>query len=240
MAKRIITDAGLWVGPENLRCLANSVVIEGDSEIIDVSTFCSGEFSERIVGDRTITIGAAGFIDTTDTSDSLLEGVWGLTDGVLTASVAIAAGAHAFVGRFIGGSLSREWARGAVATFDLSGMLAAAAVGYGRLLRYAPGEGASGNGAAVLWKAIPADATAQAALHVLSLSAGASIDVTVQSDDNAGFTTPTTRAAFGAKSATGGFMLPMVGPVADTYYRAIFTITGGSPSVGFAVSVGGP
>jgi hypothetical protein len=81
---------------------------------------------------------------------------------------------------------------------------------------------------------------AYANLHVLSVSGTLTrtITVAVQSDDNSGMTTPTTRGTFAAKTAIGGEALEIASPGTERYWRLSWTITGSSPSFLFLVSLG--
>lgn len=75
-----------------------------------------------------------------------------------------------------------------------------------------------------------------AALHVTA-AAGTNLAVTIQSDDNSGFTTATTRITFTTVSATGWQFGSVAGPlVAETYWRTVATI--GTSTFTFATVLG--
>jgi hypothetical protein len=76
-----------------------------------------------------------------------------------------------------------------------------------------------------------------AVLHVFS--AGTTITVQVQSDDNSGMTTPTTRGTFTAQTAAGGTWLTRVaGPFAlETYWRLNISAITGTFSVAGAIGI---
>lgn len=76
-----------------------------------------------------------------------------------------------------------------------------------------------------------------ATFHVFS--AGTTITVQVQSDDNAGFTAPTTVATIGPLTTRGGTFMPRVaGPITDTYYRFnVSAVTGTFVAAG-AIGIG--
>jgi hypothetical protein len=101
---------------------------------------------------------------------------------------------------------------------------------------------ATGTGTAILLGAVPAGKYLYANLHVLSIAGTAtpSITVKVQSDDNAGFTTPTDVAggAFAAATTVDGWQLRVAGPITDSYFRVAWTITGTTPSFLFLASFG--
>ena len=76
-------------------------------------------------------------------------------------------------------------------------------------------------------------------LHVMTTGTGSpTLDVVIQSDDNAGMTSPTTRITHAQKTAIGAELLSVAGAVMDDYWRVNFTIGGSSPSFLFAVMLG--
>jgi hypothetical protein len=101
---------------------------------------------------------------------------------------------------------------------------------------------ATGNGTAVQLGAISSTRYLYANLHVLSASGTTpSMTVKIQSDDNAGFTTPTdvTGGSFAAATTTGqSGALRVAGPLTDTYFRVVYTISGTTPSFLFLVAMG--
>lgn len=99
---------------------------------------------------------------------------------------------------------------------------------------------ASGNGTAVQLGAVTADRYLYANAHFLSFAGTSTptITVKIQSDDNSGFTTPTDRLTFIGATAISGQASRVKGPFTDTYWRAVWTVTGSTPSFLFLVSMG--
>ncbi len=99
---------------------------------------------------------------------------------------------------------------------------------------------ANGNGTGVQLGAVAADKYIYANLHVLSVAGTATptLTVKIQSDDNSGFTTPTDRLTFTGATAISGQALRVKGPFTDTWWRAVWTITGTDPSFLFLASMG--
>jgi hypothetical protein len=85
---------------------------------------------------------------------------------------------------------------------------------------------ADGNGTGVLYSAVGATQYAYALMHLTEISVttpGDSMAVIIQSDDNSGFTSPTTRFTFSAASTIGSeFLARLAGPITDTYWRAVY------------------
>jgi hypothetical protein len=88
--------------------------------------------------------------------------------------------------------------------------------------------------------AVAAGQSLYAALHVISASGTTpTLAVIVQSDDNAGFTTPTTRITFTTATGKTSQMSSVAGAITDTYWRVSYTIGGTStPTFAFAVTAG--
>lgn len=77
------------------------------------------------------------------------------------------------------------------------------------------------------------------AAHVLSAAGTTpSVTVAVQSDDNSGMTTPTTRATLSAITTRGSATASAVGAITDTYWRASWTVSGTGPVFGLRVLLG--
>lgn len=92
---------------------------------------------------------------------------------------------------------------------------------------------ASGSGADLqLVGGVPAGKKVYGGLHVTAVGGVApTLDAVIESDDNAGFLTPTTRLTFAQKSAIGAeFVAPLDGPIADDRFRLAYTIAGAGSS----------
>lgn len=100
---------------------------------------------------------------------------------------------------------------------------------------------AAGSGTALQLGPVPAGKSLYASLHVLSLAGTStpSITVTVQSDDTAGFASPSTVLTFDPATGKGGQILRTApGAIADSYFRASWSVSGSSPSFLFVVALG--
>jgi hypothetical protein len=88
--------------------------------------------------------------------------------------------------------------------------------------------------------AVTATQSIYAALHVISASGTLpTLAVILQSDDNAGFTTPTTRITFTTATGRTSQMSSLAGAITDTYWRVSYTLGGsGGPTFAFAVTAG--
>ena len=123
---------------------------------------------------------------------------------------------------------------------DLGGGSGSQALVFGYLSALGNAVAASANGVG-RQLGILALATQRMAMggHVTALTGTAVITFILESDDNAGFSSPTTRATSSALSAIGQFWTaPVAGPIAtDDYWRIRYTITG-TGTVTFRASMG--
>lgn len=95
----------------------------------------------------------------------------------------------------------------------------------------------TGNDDGVQLSAVGAGEVAYAALHVIERTGTATVDVTIESDDNGSFTTPTTRLTFDQMNAIGAAFISDDTAVTDDYWRAKWTI-GGTGTVTIVVVFG--
>jgi len=86
---------------------------------------------------------------------------------------------------------------------------------------------ATTNGTARSLGAASATQKIYAALQILSGTG--TVGVRIESDDGAGFASPTTRITFTSASGRAAEWLSLAGPVTDTFWRAVITITAGGP-----------
>lgn len=101
-------------------------------------------------------------------------------------------------------------------------------------------ETSSGEGSTVNLGAVASDETLYASLHVLSASGSSpTLDVTIVSDDNGSFdSASTTRITFNQFTAAGSQYASVDGAITDGFFRAEFTLGGGSPEFEFVVVIG--
>lgn len=99
---------------------------------------------------------------------------------------------------------------------------------------------ATGTGTSLELGALTAGRHMYANLHVLSIAGTSTptITVDVQSDDNSGFSSATTRGSFAARTTVGGEAIRIAAPITDTWWRVSWTITGSGPSFLFLASLG--
>lgn len=239
MANSVLTNAGLWVAQYNLAGDANMLALGTSAELLD-DTVIADTFRSRTAGLKKFAFQAEGFWN--DAVDQYAFAQTGFSNVPVTiAPASLTAGSIAFVGLMSQGDYTPHNASaGELSKFSMAGEGAGVPIARGQILANAT-VSASGTGNACLIGAAGASNFVCATLHVLSMTGTSpTISVTLQSDDNIGFTSPTAVATY--STATVGSntfnFVQVPGPVTDTYYRVAYTVTGTGPSISFVAAVG--
>lgn len=239
MAAFSLTDVEIFAGGLPASCFSNTVDLTVDGEMVDATTFCSGGWRVMVPGLRTWSASFSGpqDFDATTAANTLdPDEHYQLTVGstyplmivpqsAAEGAVAYAANARLNVYTPLTGSIgdlaehNTEWGP----------------VSYGPLFRgtYATKQTvtSTGNGTGHNLGAVSATQTVGAAMHFLTAGGTTpNITVVLESDDNSGFTSPTSRVAFVAATARGAQMWFTSGPITDTWWRFRWTVTGTTPS----------
>lgn len=108
----------------------------------------------------------------------------------------------------------------------------------GQVLHPEAARTATGNGTATAFTTPTATQTLYANFHVLSVTGAGTITFTIQTDDNSGMTTPTTRITSSAFAAVGAQRSTLAGALSgESHIRTTWTIAGFT-SVTFVVAAG--
>jgi hypothetical protein len=237
MSAEILTDAALWLAQFDLRRSMNTIAMQADLETEDVTCFGDGARAYA-VGLPRISFSAGGFpID--EPTDAALFGLMGQKDLPLTVGKTRTEGAVAYVGSILDSQYTSLLSVSQARRFATTGELCTRSFGRGRILTIGSALATTANGTGIQLRAITINKKAFATLHVTAVTGTLpTMDVIIQSDDNVGFTTPTTRATFTQKIAVGSQIVNIDGPITDDYWRARYTIGGTSPAFTFAVAIG--
>lgn len=245
----VLVDCRIYFDSAELTGHSNKVDVKSTVEDLDRTTFSSGGWKERKNGLVDSEFKLEGFNQAGDLSypDDTFWANLGVSTKPLTfvpKPTTIlsppAVGDLSYLSRVLevnyapGGEVGKLWAW----TADMSGNwpLARGVV----LHPQGTARTTTANGTGVQLGALSATQRLYATLHVLGISGTATptITVKIQSDDNAGFSSPTDRITFTAATAIGGQALSVDGAITDDYWRAQWTISGTNPSFLFAVSAG--
>ena len=240
----VLFDARIYYASLDATGFSNKIELAATVDDEDKTNFASGGWKERVGGLADTTATASMFWQATDLTfpDDVLWAQLGTSTQPLT--VAPTSGAVNTL-CYLTRTLESQYKIGA----DVGKLLMAEATWGGNqalargLILHPQGTArtSSGNGTGVQFTAGPTVAQRMYAnLHVLSIAGTASptLTVTIQSSVDNTFASPTTRISFTAATALGGQAASVLGAVTDTWWRAVWTISGTNPSFLFAVSAG--
>jgi len=242
MSKIVLTGVRLFAGGADLTSASNTVELSSEVEVKDVTNYGSAGWKEVLGGLASTEIKASGQWEAGDTSlvdDAAWAGL-GVVDAWTIGPVGAAVGDLAYLAKSLQANYSLGGAVGDVAPWK------ADASGSWPLVRgsvaHPPGTArtATGAGTGVNLGAVAAGQRLYATMHVLSVSGTTpSITAIVESDDNSGFTSATTRLTFAAATARGAQIDRSSGSaITDSWWRVSWTVAGTTPSFLFAAAFG--
>jgi hypothetical protein len=230
MASEIIKSQKVFWDGYDLTADLFSVVLEQSVDALDNTTLgCTTR--SNAVGLKTVTAQVEGYFNSTDYDTALNSTIAG-SDKLITVCRNSTEGALAYFMNAVHASYDPIKGNvGELAGFSAGGVNRTQPLCRGSLLFNQSGLDASGNGTGQQLGAALSTQTIYAGLHILAVDDPAdTIDVVIQSDDNSGFTSATSRITFSQKSAIGSEFKTLVGPVTDDYWRVNYTIAGSTPS----------
>lgn len=241
MAAHVLTDAKLWVSGFDVSGDANRLAVAYGAEAVDDTRF-GMTVRSNAGGLKTLALQCEGFWDAdgTDEPDDVFFSRVG-TSGV-PVSFAAEGGDAGDVGYCFESLIANYAQRGQIGEMYAFVVDASANNGAplvrGMIAFNAAVSGASGAGTAYNIGAVSATQRAYASLHVLAIGAGTSLGVIVKSDDAQAFSSPTNRISFTAATTIGGQFSSAAGAITDSWWRADWTLTGGTTTATFVVVVG--
>jgi hypothetical protein len=248
MGKFVLRNVRLFAGGADLTSVNNSVELASEVEEKETTNF--GDYDPATDktwksvrgGLASTSLSAKGQWEAGDLSkvdDSTWSGM-GIVDAWTACPHTAADGALAWVLKALRSSYKLGDEVGEVAPWEAEAM-GSAPLARG-LVAHPPGTARTvdGTGTAYELGAVTSAQSLYANLHILSVAGTSTptITVRVESDDNSGFTSATTRLTFAAATAIGGQALSVAGPITDTWWRMAWVITGVTPSFLLASSFG--
>lgn len=234
MSEFVITHRKLYFGTASgpiaydLSADLNALSLGSGVEAKDTTRF--GQYERTAIpGLRSTRLEMSGLWDAdgSDEPDDVIPDSLGVTGSIIT--VGLEKGAAGERCEFFRASLGeyRKFGRlGEVMGFDLSAFLSNETSVPGFIL----GNGSvSGTGAGTAYQlgAIASGKYLYAAAH--RLTAGGSVTIQIQSDDNSGFTSATTQATITLAPNGASFITPVAGPITDDYWRYNVSALSGGP-----------
>ncbi len=238
-----MTDCTTWIGGHDFTTEMNELSLNTDVEDLDDTRFGLGGYRARIGGLKNIEASLAGYHNVNGTTsldpDSVIFPALGTVDQAVTQAWDDAETSVAYM--YQAGEFNYQTFGdvGVNTPFqvDIRGTNAVG-IKRGQVTKAKASVSATGaTGTAVQLGNVAAGQYLYATLHVFSV--GTTITVLVQSDDNGGFSSATTRITFGPITTIGGtWGVRVAGPLTETHYRFnVSAITGASVIAG-AIGIG--
>lgn len=223
MATFVIKGRPVWLGELDLSCVATNVAIDYGAEALDTTALCDTT-RKNIGGLKTFGFSMDAYADF-DTIDGILNGN---VAQAVPLTLATQTGATQETCYLVHATqLSHQPFSGAVgdlaATNIAGNSVSSLAKG---ILEFNGATSVTGSSTGSQLGAVSANQQLLANLHVTA-AAGTTLDVIVESDDNSGFTTPTTRGVFSQATGITSEHFNLAGAITDDYWRISYTIVGG-------------
>lgn len=234
-----LTNCYAFVAGYDFTSDTNKLEATMEGAVLDATPF--GEtWVKNIGGLKSVGFEMAGFFQsaTDQAPDPQAFPMLGTVDQVFTFGPDASEGNPAYMWKGMKSSYTLGGEVGEVAPFALSSVGSnGVGVVRGALTKARGTVSATGAlGTGVELAAASATQSVYATVHVFS--AGTTMTLQLQSDDNAGFTTPTTLATIAGITSVGGtWVTPVTGPLTDTFFRFNVSAITGSFIVAAAIGV---
>lgn len=241
MAPFVLTDTAIYAGPLDASCFGDTVALTPSGSVLRSTTFCSGGWEEYVPGMSQWSASWSGPQDLAATAasakhtpDEAVAAVGGVLTAwpILVVPATGAEGAAAYGGNAmltayqpLAGAVGQLARHNVIAGPWLDSPLVRGVLATSQTVT------ATGNGTGHLLGAVTSAQRVWAGVHFLTAGGTTpSCTVVLESDDNAGFTSATTRITFTAATARGAQWSSAAGAITDTYWRFRWTVSGTSPS----------
>lgn len=219
MAERVFTSGLLYCGALALQAQTREMALVVSSELQDTTAW-DDTARNRLGGLKDVSFSAAGYYAAAEPDASLFANI-AVADTLITVCPGGAVAEVSYFFRALLGEYAPlNNAVGEVAGFTLNASAYADALIRGTLLENGSFT-VTGNGTGRQLGAVSSSQRIYAGLHITAITGDWTI--VLESDDNSGFTSATTRATFSNQTAVGDLFTSVAGAIADTYWRFRFT-----------------
>jgi hypothetical protein len=217
----------------------NAVELTASAETKEITTFASAGFRQYAVGLATWMANISGYHDQTGPSPATLftPSTLGTTDTITMSVPGTTVADPAFFGSSIDTQQTDNAQVGEAAAWS-GAWSGTGRLIKGQLLHPAAARASTGNGTTTTFTTPTASQSLWASFHVHSVTGSGTITFTIQTDDNGGMSSATTRITSTSFAAVGAEVRSLAGALAgETHIRVVYTISGFS-SVTFTVAAG--
>lgn len=246
MSALVLIDPEVVAGPVRFTTTSMEVKLDIEADEKDSTTFGSSGWRTNLAGLRKGSLEASGYWDASPPETGALSAdadLFATLGGAQQPAIITPTGADGSVAYIMGvrrGSMKLWDKIGEMAPF-VAGLWGDGQVARGNLIHPATAlRTGSGSGNGVQLGTVASGRNLLVALNVVTVGGTTpALTLTVQRDDNVGFTTPTTVTTLGPVSAPTSSLVLVPGPITpDDRYRVTWTLTGTTPTARFAVAVG--
>jgi hypothetical protein len=235
-------DARLYAGAYDLSGNTNAIKLDVSRKVLAYGLMGS-IWENKVLGPATATLKASGLMNTAQGAvDDNLWAQFGLADYPITfmSNNTPIEGSECRFFRAANGLYQMGGSYGDNLAYTMNAVSGQGAYPVVRGFVLEPGtttRNAGGNGTGLnVMGAVSATQYLYGALHVVAISGGGTLTVSIQSDI-IGWPSPVSRITFtAATTVTYQFATRVAGPITDTYWRALWTLTAGTAR--FAVVAG--
>lgn len=237
MSKIIFKNVGFWADKYALAGNMNQLGLDVNADQVD-ATSLADDTHINIAGLKDVAFSHAGFFDA-NPSDVFFNAIgldgMPMTVGLLTGEDGVQA--MSFNSQVA--AYSPEGSIGDLMKFSVSGSLSSDDLIQGMIMSNKTTTGTE-NGTARQLGAVTASQKLYVCTHVTSASGTTpTLDIEVESDDNSGMSSPTTRVTVPQFTATDAvWSTPVSGAITDDYWRVTLTVGGTDPSFDVVVFIG--
>lgn len=228
-----LTNASLWLGKYAMQSSLNMIALDSEVDTQECTVY-GASWKAYKPGLKGFGIQMSGYWDSTPDGALFTDHLG--TESIISLAAETSVGSNGFCALADEAKYGLEGRIGQMFGFSVQAM-GTGPLGRGMLMENST-RVSTANGTGQQLGALSAAQMMIANLHVTAKSGTPTLDVIVQSDDNAGFTTPTTRMTFSQMTDVGSLQRTVLGAVTDDYWRFVFTIGGGSPSLTIAGFLG--
>lgn len=236
MATHVLRDVDVLVDGYRLRGAMNSVALNDACDAQECTVF-GDSAKRRVAGLYSPGIDMEGYWDAAN-DKIIFDRLSTANLPVTVAAEGNAEGALAYFFRALEGEYSCFGGVGEANPFSLNALGSDGSRLVRGTIMHNATRSSSANGTARQLGAIASGKKMYACLHVLSASAGDTLDVVIASDDNSGFSSGVTRITFAQANAIGSQWIVLDGPVTDDWWRVQWTVAGAGISFEFVVVLG--
>lgn len=243
LTPQVLTDVRIYVAGADLTGYGNKVELSASADDLDVTTFASAGWHERVGGLHESSTNVEGFWQAGD--NTMPDDTWWANIGTATVPETIVPTSGVvtslcYLTRNLEGTYKISGEDGKVLSWT------AETKGNWPLVRgqimhpQGTARTTTGTGTGIQLGAVSAAQRLYANLHVFSVAGTGSptLTVKVQSGVDNTFASPTDQITFTGATAISGQSGSVLGAITDQWWRVVWTITGSSPSFLFAASAG--